>query len=120
MRTPITLSLPVDLLVEARGAGLDGKFSKLLEEKIKEVLNKDMSEEELEDAKIEQLGELKKIIVMKSGLYPALFKQAVRNVKFRGIKANTLDEKITFWGMVSQEIKVLKESSPEPPKEKGV
>ena len=116
MKTNIMVSLPVELVVEARGEGMAGTFSKLLEEAIRLKLNKGLTEEDIIIEKNEQLTELKVEVNQKAQLYPDRFKKCVRYAKYCHLPSGTIDEKIVFWNRVLEDMK--KEIPPEPPKEK--
>ncbi len=114
MKTTISVTVDADLVAEARGRGIS--FSAFVNEALQEKMHKELSNEEVEQEKLEFLQKIKMIAHQKSELYPEKFVKCVRYVKYLGIKSYTTDEKITFWSAVVEEMK--KEIPPEPPKEK--
>ena len=104
MKGQITLSVETSLIAEARGAGLDGKFSKLFEEAIRERLKKPLSEAELQESLLMQLKELRSRVHQKSMLYRKEFEEVLRRKTFLGLPKNSVGDKIAFWQAVLEEL----------------
>jgi hypothetical protein len=113
MKSNTSVSVETNLLVEARGAGIN--LSKVLEEALKVKLQKEMTPDEINFNKEERLKELRADVYQKSQLYTEKFKEAVAYLKWLGEKSITLDERIIFWEKV---LKLMREDIPKIKKEK--
>ena len=114
MKSVISVSVDTQLLVEARGVGIN--ISSFLTQALKDKLNKSPTDEEKKVNEEETLFNLKVEVNQKMNLMPEKFKKAVRYLKYLGMPTNTQAEKIIFWTTVLNEMK--KETPSEPPKEK--
>jgi len=102
----VNLSLSVDsvLLAEARGAGLDGKFSKFFEDALRERIHKPLNSMEREEQEMQQLKELRVAVHQKAQLFALEFKKVLRKKTFLGMPKNTIADKIAFWSAVLNEM----------------
>lgn len=123
MKSNVTLSCDSATLSEARLRQIN--LSNTFEEALKQKLGIKAETDDITAIEFKKLKEIHHKVEMmaKSGLeQKKRFDKAVFTIKLTGMPTKTNSEKIAFWEQVLKEYKQIeiRESTPTPPKEKGV
>jgi len=105
MKTSIQLSVDVSLLVEARGVGLDGQFSKIFSDAVRAKINKPLDVLHKTEDEMKELGELKAKVAGYLKNYPQTVQKAMRKASFIGAKLDTLPHRINYYRIVLDELR---------------